>query len=107
MGHDAGRGVDREADDLLRVIVRDILDVDAALGETTNDTRSFAVDQDREIKLLVDVGAFLDVEPVDLLAVRAGLHRDQRRSNICLANSLTSATDLAMRTPPLSPAEPP
>src|SRR4029077_13509123 len=25
--------------------------------------------------------------------------------SICLANSLTSATDLAMRTPPLSPAE--
>ena len=49
--------------------------------ETTNDTsRGFAVDQDREIELLVDVGAVLDVEPVDLLAVRAGLHRDQRRA---------------------------
>ena len=47
--------------------------------ETTNATsRGFAVDQDREIELLVDVGAVLDVEAVDLLAWRAGLHRDQR-----------------------------
>ena len=49
--------------------------------ETTNDTsRGFAVDQDREIELLVDVGAVLDVEAVDLLAGGAGLHRDQRRA---------------------------
>src|ERR1700731_678199 len=80
MGHDAGRRVDREADDLLGAIVRDILDVDATLGG--NHERhfgGFAVDQDREIKLLVDVGAVFDVEAVDLLAVRPGLHRDQCR----------------------------
>ena len=38
--------------------------------DTTNETsRGLAIDQDREIELLVDVGAVLDVEPVDLLAV--------------------------------------
>ncbi len=60
-------------------IVCDVLDIDAAFGR--NHERhfgGFAVDQDREIKLLVDVGAFLDVEPVDLLAVRTGLHGDER-----------------------------
>ena len=81
MAHDAGRRIDREGHDLLGRIVRDFLDVDAAFGG--NHERhfgGFAVDQDREINLLVDVGAFLDVEAVDLFAVRAGLHRDQRRA---------------------------
>jgi hypothetical protein len=60
--------------------VRDVLDIDAALGgDHERYSGSLAVDQDRQIKLLVDVGAFLDIEPVDLLAVRSGLHRDQRR----------------------------
>jgi hypothetical protein len=40
----------------------------------------FAVDQDREIKLLVDIGAVFDVEAVDLLAMRPGLYRHQRRT---------------------------
>src|SRR6202795_5020096 len=78
MAHDAGGRIDREADDLLRCVVRNVLDINAAFGG--NHERhfgGFAVDQDREIELPVDVGAFLDVEPVDLLAVRSGLHRDQ------------------------------
>jgi hypothetical protein len=81
MAHDAGRGIDREGHDLLRAVVRDVLDVDAALGRHhEGDARGLAVDQDREVEFLVDVGAVLDVEAVDLLAVIAGLHRDQRRS---------------------------
>ena len=81
MAHDAGRRIDREADDLFRAVVRDVLDVDAAFGRNhERHFAGFAVDQDREIKLLVDIGAFLDVEPVDLLAVRPGLHRHQRRA---------------------------
>ena len=81
MAHDAGRRIDRETDDLLRRVVRDVLDVDAAFGgDHERHLGGFAVDQDREIKLLVDVGAFLDVEPVDLLAMWPGLHRDQRRA---------------------------
>ena len=81
MAHDAGRRIDREGHDLLGRVVRDFLDVDAAFGrDHERDFGGFAVDQDREIELLVDVGAFLDVEAVDLLAVRAGLDRDQRRA---------------------------
>ena len=81
MAHDAGRRIDREGDDFFGRVVRDVLDVDAAFGrDHERDFGGFAVDQDREIELLVDVGAFLDVEAVDLLAVCAGLHRDQRRA---------------------------
>jgi hypothetical protein len=58
--------------------VGDVLDVDAAFGgDHEGHPGGFPVDQDRQVELLVDVGAFLDVEPVDLLAVRPGLHRDQ------------------------------
>ena len=81
VAHDAGGRIDREGHDLFRVVVRDFLDVDAALGRNhERHFAGFAVDQDREIELLVDVGAFLDVEAVDLLAVRAGLDRDQGRA---------------------------
>src|ERR1700688_1077889 len=81
MAYDAGGRIDREADDLLRCVVRNVLDIDAAFGgDHERHFAGFAVDQDREIELPVDVGAFLDVEPVDLLAVRSGLHRDQGRA---------------------------
>src|ERR1700704_3733328 len=81
MAHDAGGGIDREGHDLLWRVVRDVLDVDAAFGgDHERYFGGFAVDQDRQIKLLIDVGAFLDVEAVDLLAMRPGLHRDQRRA---------------------------
>ena len=47
--------------------------------ETTKATRPVARStSDREIELAGDVGAVLDIETVDLLAVRAGLHGDQR-----------------------------
>ncbi len=81
MAHDAGGRIDREGHDLLRRVVRDFLDVHAAFGrDHERHLRGFAVDQHREIELLVDVGAFLDVEAVDLLAGGAGLDRDQRRA---------------------------
>ncbi len=101
MAHDAGRRIDREGHDLLRRRVRDILDVDAAFGGNhERDFAGFAVDQDREIKLLVDVGAFLDVEPVDLLAVRPGLHRDQS----CAQHLLGELIDLSDRFGDAHPA---
>src|SRR5579872_4903713 len=79
MAHDPGRRINGEGDDLLRGLVRDFLDVDAAFGRHhERHFARFAVDQDREIELLVDVGAVFDVETIDLLAVRAGLHRHQR-----------------------------
>ena len=77
MAHDAGGRIDGEGDDLFRRRVGDVLDVDAAFGRYhERHFTGFAVDQDRKVKLLVDVGAFFDVEAVDLLAVRPGLHRD-------------------------------
>ena len=82
--HDAGRcwrRIDRDGDDLVRRVVRDLLDVHAAFGRHHDgDARGGAVDQHREIELLLDGGAFLDVEPVDQLALGAGLMRDQRRA---------------------------
>ncbi|MFK4520552.1 hypothetical protein ABIF20_007917 [Bradyrhizobium japonicum] len=79
MAHDAGRGIDREGDDLLGGVVRDVLDVDAAFGRHhERHARGLAVDQDREVELLVDVRAVLDVEAVDLLAGGTGLHGHER-----------------------------
>src|SRR4051812_49561962 len=73
MAHDAGRGIDREGHDLLRAVVRDVLDVDAALGRHhEGDAGGLAVDQNREVEFLVDVGAVLDVEAVDLLSGGGG-----------------------------------
>ena len=81
MAHDAGRRIDRERDDFLRRSVGDILDIDAALGRHhERDARGFAIDQQRKVELLGNVGALFQVKPVDLLAVRAGLDRHQRRA---------------------------
>ena len=66
--------------DFFRRVMRDVLDIDAALGrQHEGDARRDAVDQRREIEFLVDRRAFFDIEPIDLLAGRSGLHGDQRR----------------------------
>ena len=44
------------------------------------DATDRAIDQQRAVELAGDVGAILDVEPVHLLAGRAGLLGDQRRA---------------------------
>ena len=81
MRHQPRRRIDREGHDLLGRVMRDLLDVHAAFGrDDEGDARGRAVDQHREIEFLVDVGAVLDVEAVDLLAGLAGLQRDQRRA---------------------------
>ena len=65
--------------DLLRRVVGDRLDVHAAFGRGDDrDPAGLAVDQQREVEFLGDVDAVGDVEPLDLLALRAGLDRDQR-----------------------------
>ncbi len=81
VGHDPGRRIDGEAHDLLGGVVRHLLDVHAALGRhDEGDPARHAIDKRRQVELLVDVRAVLDVEAVDLLAGRARLHGDQRRS---------------------------
>ena len=78
MRHHAGGGIDRESHDLLRRIMRHLLDVHASFGRNhIGDARCLAIDQHREIEFLCDVGAVFDVETIDLLACRAGLHRHQ------------------------------
>ena len=65
----------------LRRLVRDFLNVHPAFsGDNESNARGFSVDQRRQIELAVDGRAFLDIEAVDLLAVRAGLMRDQCRA---------------------------
>src|SRR3954468_5670125 len=79
MRHDSCGGIDREGHDLLGMGARDLLDVHAARGRShEGDARGLPVDQRGEIELPVDRRAFLDVEAVDLLAVRTGLmgHQD-------------------------------
>src|SRR5271170_3690831 len=66
--------------DLFRRAMRDVLDVDAAFGRKhEGDLADGAIDQRGEVELLVDRGAFLDIEPVDLLAGGSGLDGHQRR----------------------------
>src|SRR6185437_1284321 len=66
--------VDRLLDDLVRRVVRHGLDIHAALGRGNDrDAADRAIDQQRELQLAFDVAAFLDIEPLDGLAGRAGL----------------------------------
>jgi len=79
MRHEAGRGIDVEGVDLLGSRVGDFLDVHAALGrDDEGDAAGGAIDEQREVEFLRDVGAVGDVEAVDLLARLAGLDRHQR-----------------------------
>ena len=81
MAHEAGRRIDREAEDFFRPRAGDLFDIHAALGRgDEGEPRGRAVDQRGEIVFTVDGGAFLDVEAVHLFAVRPGLVRDQRRA---------------------------
>jgi hypothetical protein len=64
--------------DLLGGLVRDLLDVHAALGGGDDrDAALLAVDQDGQVELAGDVEALLDVQPPDLLPLGAGLLGDE------------------------------
>ena len=81
MRHDAGRRIDRDGQDLFRRVVRDLFDVHAAFGrDHDGDPRGDAIDQHRQIEFLGDRRAVLDIEAVDLLALRPGLMRHQGRA---------------------------
>ena len=59
----------------------DLLDVHAAFRrDDEGDAGRSAIDERGEIELLLDVGAILDVEAVDLLARRPRLDRHERRA---------------------------
>ena len=81
MRTDVRHRVDGDGDDLLRRVVRDLLDVHPAFGgDDDRDPRALPVDEHRQVEFLVDRRAVLDVEAVHLLAGGAGLMRDQRPS---------------------------
>ncbi|KIU01188.1 hypothetical protein QU38_02495, partial [Staphylococcus aureus] len=64
--HEAGRRIDVEGMDLLGSRMRDFLDVHAALGrDDEGDAAGHAVDEERQVEFLGDVGAVGDVEAVD------------------------------------------
>src|SRR6185369_16192057 len=75
---EARERVDEDADDLLRRLVRDLLDVHAAFARAHHcDLLRRAVGEDGEVVLLLDVGAFLDQEAPHLLPLRPGLVGDE------------------------------
>ena len=89
MRHNPGRRIDAEAVDLFRRIVSNILDVDPALSrEDEGHSARLPVDQRRKIELPVNRGAVLDVQAIDLLAVRRRSRRHQRRPEHLRCESL-------------------
>ncbi len=74
----AGRGIDRKAQDLLRVLGRHLLDVHAALGRChRGDAARAPVDQHADIEFALDVAAFLDIDALHLAAPGPGLLGDE------------------------------
>src|SRR5690606_7238864 len=73
-GEIARRGIDGERDDPLRRLVRHLLDVHAAgLRGDERDPAGGAINERRKVELALDLGAVLDIEPLDDAAGRAGL----------------------------------
>src|ERR1700761_2490224 len=79
MRHHTGRRVDRESMYFLRRLVRHFFDIHAAFGRyNESNAGSGAIDECGKIEFALDSRAFLDIEPVDLLACRARLYRNKR-----------------------------
>jgi hypothetical protein len=71
-------GIDRLLEDLLGVLLGDLLDIHAAFGRRHHgDAAGGAVEQHAEVVLVLDREALLDEQALDLLALGAGLRRDE------------------------------
>ena len=85
----ARRRIDRDLDDLLGMLGRDFLDLHPAFGRGHHhDLRDRAIDDDAQVKLLGDVGAFFDPDFVDFLSVRAGLRSHESLADDFLSGGL-------------------
>ena len=101
----AQAGVDDDGLDLLGRVMGDGLDVHAALGrDDEGDAAGDAIDEQRQVEFLGDVGTVGDVEAVDLLAVLAGLDRHQRVAEHLVRGFAIIATGGPRRAP--SPGAP-
>ena len=81
----ADAGDDGLFEDLLGVLGGHLLDVHAALGRGHDrDAAGGAVEGHAEVELVLDVQALLDEQALHLLALGAGLVRDQLHAEIAL-----------------------
>ena len=84
-----GAGIDPLAQDLLRLLGGDFLDVHAA-RRAADDHRAgrSAIDDDAQIELALDLQSFFDQHAADLAPLRSGLMRDERHPEHLLGQLL-------------------
>ena len=97
-----------DAEDRLRVLRGDLLDVHAALRGGHDDRLPLgAVEGDRDVQLLGDVGGLLDEDLADELPLGAGLVGDELHAeDLARRAARASSGDLASLTPPPLPRPP-
>jgi hypothetical protein len=72
-------GIDRFLDDLFRCVGGDFLDLHPTLSAgDKNRPACVAIDENRKVELLGDIGPFFHQETMDLAAFRTGLMRHER-----------------------------
>ena len=85
----AGAGIDPLAQDLLRLLCGDLLDVHAASRAADDDRAGRrAIDDDAQIELALDLQPFFDQHAADLAALGSGLMRDERHPEHLLGELL-------------------
>jgi hypothetical protein len=85
----ADAGVERLAENLLRLLGRDLLDVHAARGAGNDDRAAAgAIDEQADVELAVDLQPLFDQHTPDLLPFGAGLVRNQRHAEHLLGELL-------------------
>ena len=84
IGLQASRRINVRAQDLLRLVRSDFLDVHAARGRGDDcNASALAIEQQAEVQLALDGAAGLDVNKVDRQAGRARLFRDEPLPEHC------------------------